>query len=91
MVISQDNGSVINFCGPFKGSVHDAKVWQQSGMGQWLLDHNFKVLGDKGYVGCLNVIHPHKKQNGSLSPTQQQFNIKLAQTRISIRSVLIII
>lgn len=65
------------------GSVHDARVYRKSKIGQQittLMPGNYHLLGDGAYPLQLNVITPFKN-NGHLTRRQLNFNRKLSATR----------
>lgn len=87
VVININTGKPLQIFGPFKGSVHDSKVFHKSGLSQWLLDNNVKILGDKAYVGCAGVTAPHKRVDGRRLPAPlRAYNKKLAQKRILVEN-----
>jgi hypothetical protein len=87
VVINISTGRPLHICGPFKGSVHDAKVYLKSGFALWLLDNNLRILGDKAYVGSSCVIAPIKKSNTAVTPeARSRYNKKLAQKRIRVEN-----
>jgi hypothetical protein len=53
VVINISTGKLLHIYGPYKGSRNDAKVYIESGLAMWLLNHNLRVLDDKAYVGFL--------------------------------------
>jgi hypothetical protein len=67
LLVGALSGEILHIYGPELGSVHDAKIWENSGMGYWLLQNQEYCLGDKGYVGCIRVIHPSKKGRNPLT------------------------
>jgi hypothetical protein len=87
VVINISNGKLLHIYGPFKGSRHDAKVYTNSGLALWLLNHNLQILGDKAYVGSSGVIASIKKSNFRYSKREcKNFNLKLSQKRILIEN-----
>jgi hypothetical protein len=80
VVIYHSTGKPLHIYGPFKGSVHDAKVYEKSGIAGYLLNYNLKLIGDKAYIGSSNVITPIKKNNRFYNKAQRRrYNLQLAQ------------
>lgn len=69
----------------FPGSVHDARVFRNSPLYQTLSEKCGEkfIIGDSAYPCLRNLLTPYK-DNGNLSPTERNFNIKLSHCRISI-------
>jgi hypothetical protein len=61
VVVHHSTGKPLHIYGPFKGSVHDAKVYEKSEIAGYLLNYNIKLIGEKAYIGSSNVIVPTKK------------------------------
>jgi hypothetical protein len=86
-VIHYSTGKPLSVYGPFKGSVHDAKVYEKSDMAQYLLNYNLKLIGDKAYVGSCNVLASIKKNNRFFNKTQRKnYNQQLAEVRIRVEN-----
>lgn len=72
----------------FPGSVHDARVFQKSGMLQHCKNDayfpsNSHLLGDSAYPVGLHLLTPYK-HNGQLTRKQVKYNIIHAGTRVTI-------
>jgi hypothetical protein len=63
VVVYHSTGKPLHIYGPFKESVHDAKVYKKSKIAEYLLNYNLKLIGDKAYIGSSNMIAPIKKNN----------------------------
>lgn len=87
-------GEILHVYGPELGSVHDSKIWKNSKIQEFLEQEDETVLGDKGYVGCSAVLHPHKKATHPLfnirapfTQAQIQHNHNISKYRILIENV----
>lgn len=87
-------GEIFHVYGPELGSVHDATIWKNSNIQDFLLQQNETVLGDKGYIGCSRVIHPYKRALHPLFNTpipltlaQKEHNHNISKYRILIENV----
>jgi hypothetical protein len=81
VVTHHSTGKPLHIYGPFKGSIHDAKVYKKSNIAKYLLNHNLKLIGDKAYVA------PIKKNNRFYNKAQRiRYNVQLAQERIRIEN-----
>jgi hypothetical protein len=88
LAVGLRTGEILDVYGPCLGSVHDAKIWKESRLGDLLEDADEFILGDKGYIGCNRVVHPHKKQGFQpLSQVQVEFNRKLSHYRILVENM----
>jgi hypothetical protein len=94
VVVSCTSGEILHIFGPELGSIHDAQIYRNSCIGDFFEGLDEYCLGDKGYVGCLRVTHPHKRkrhaltrQKVPLTPQQQDYNRRLAHFRIVIENV----
>jgi hypothetical protein len=67
-------GEILHVHGPEHGSVHDTTIWKNSNVPAFLAQENETVLGDKGYVGCSGVLHPHKKATHPIFNDRIPFN-----------------
>jgi hypothetical protein len=87
-VIGISSCNLLDLYGPVVGSTHDVEVYHRSSISKWLETNNIKVLGDKGYIGCEEVVTPFKRKNKQipLPEDEQQFNLKLAQFRIRVEN-----
>jgi len=88
-VINGQNGKIICIS-EAKGSVHDFKMFKQSGI--HLFD-DILCVGDKGFQGICDFhafsVTPFKKpKKGELTPDQKSFNSCLAKYRIRIEHVI---
>jgi hypothetical protein len=80
VVIHPATEKPLSMYGPFKGSVHDAKVYEKNYIAQYLLNYNLKLIGDKAYMGKCNMLAPIKKNNRFFIKTQRKrCNQQLAQ------------
>lgn len=75
--------------GPWDGAMHDFKVYQESGIQDWLDAASFteggeslSLFGDKGYPNDAHLMVPYK----SFTPTADQlvFNKTMSQVRITV-------
>ena len=57
-IVGSVTGEILGIHGPETGPTADCKIFETSGLGQFLDDNDEWRLADKGYVGCRNVIHP---------------------------------
>ncbi len=71
VIINITNGKVLQVYGPYKGNRHDSKIYANSGVALWLLNHNLRILGDKAYVGSSGVIAPIKKSNPAFTKRER--------------------
>lgn len=85
-VVGIDTGTLLHLYGPICGAQHDVEVYYKSYFYNWLQQNNGHVLGDKGYVGCSNIVTPYKKKGQSLTNVQQQYNLTLAKYRIKVEN-----
>ena len=78
-------GVPIFFRGPVVGSVHDARIYQDTMThGTYLFEHHKDeiFLADLGYVGCYHCLVPYKTPNkGMLEDDQLRVNERLALVR----------
>ena len=82
VIIGAIDGKIRHVYGPIYGSVHDARIYDQSGIGKWLFSINEKCLGDRGYQGCLNVISPHKTYDAKdFTPQEKIHNSNVGKYR----------
>lgn len=71
------------------GSTHDARVWDNSQLGQRLsngtliLPEKYHLLGDMAYPLCTYLMTPYR-DDGTLNRNKSKFNSKLSSTRIVI-------
>ncbi|MGZ4850102.1 MAG: transposase family protein [Candidatus Bathyarchaeia archaeon] len=80
-------GKVLNIYGPAVGSRHDVDMFSDSNVSYWIRENDVELLGDKGYIGCTNVITPYKKEEDNiLDEHKKTFNLRLAQKRIKIEN-----
>lgn len=86
VVTDIESGVVIHVAGPYPGSMHDAKMYRDSLIGDYLAFRDYYVLGDKGYQGCGNVYYMRKKQRGQahLSPADRTYNNTISAKRVEI-------
>ena len=94
LLVGSLTGEILHVYGPSAGAVHDATIWKNSKVEEFLQDHDEYVLGDKGYVGCVRVIHPFKKKRNPLTqekipltPHERDFNHKISKHRYLIENV----
>lgn len=87
-VVGIETGKLLDLFGPVVGSTHDLEVYYKSTFSTWLKSNKVQILGDKGYIGCDNVVTPYKRKNKKqpLPKEQQQYNLKLAQYRIKVEN-----
>jgi hypothetical protein len=76
------------------GSVHDSQIFKNSRIGDILESGHEFCLGDKGYVGCKQIIHPKKRRRHPLTgrkihltAEEKEFNKHLSHYRIVIENV----
>lgn len=81
-------GRTLHIAGPYLGSVHDARIWRESLLGEYLAKDELFVLGDKGYIGCKSVYAMKKRKTGQarLSAEDDLYNRKLASSRIRVEN-----
>lgn len=83
IIVDAIHGKINNIYGPFCGSSHDTKVfnfWKTET--NFALQMNEKLLGDKGYIGNLEIICPFKKpKNQDLPLNQYIFNKIIGKIR----------
>jgi len=94
LLVGSLTGEIFHVHGPELGSVHDATIWRNSGVSDFLRNENETVLGDKGYCGCSGVIHPIKKKTHPLTKSKIPFtqaelerNHNISKYRILIENV----
>lgn len=88
VVISLHTKMPVQISGPYFGKVSDAKVWQKSGMAEFLAADGLWVLGDKGYQGCSRVKHCLKKQKGEkkLPAQKKDYNRRISKQRVFVEN-----
>jgi hypothetical protein len=88
VTIDFGTGVTVHIAGPYLGSVHDAKIWQESLLGDYLAESYLFVIGDKGYIGCESVHAMRKKKGGQvvLSDEDEQYNRNLSRVRIRVEN-----
>lgn len=69
----------------YPGSVHDARVFRTSPIGQNLAEkcRDYVLLGDSAYPCLRNLLTPFK-DNGNLTNVQKKYNKKLSHCRVFI-------
>jgi hypothetical protein len=85
-VVGVSSGKLLNIAGPYCGSMHDSYIFQQTNIYNWLQQNNGQLLGDKGYIGCDNIVTPYKKKKLQLTLTnnEREYNLNLASHRIKV-------
>jgi IS5 family transposase len=88
VVISLHTKMPVQISGPYFGKVADSKVWEKSGMGQFLQEEGLWVLGDKGYQGCARVKHCLKKRKGEarLPHDKKEYNRLISKQRVFVEN-----
>jgi hypothetical protein len=53
-----------------------------------LQQHSGQILGDKGYIGCDNIVIPYKKKKHqlTLANNKREYNLNLASYRIKVEN-----
>jgi hypothetical protein len=94
VIIGARTGEILHIYGPEFGSVHDADIWRNSRIGNFLMAEDEFCLGDRGYIGCTRTRTPFKRKKHHLtrkkiplSPAQKDFNKNLTHYRILIENV----
>lgn len=85
-VIVSFNGDVLHIYGPIPGSVHDATIWRESGVGRTLIDARMWVLGDKGYCGVGGVITVPKKRGTRPTVEERTLRYRISRHRIKVEN-----
>ncbi|XP_044765286.1 putative nuclease HARBI1 isoform X2 [Coccinella septempunctata] len=69
----------------YPGSVHDARVFRTSPLGQNLSEkcRDYVLLGDSAYPCLRNLLTPYK-DNGNLTNVKKKYNKKLSHCRVFI-------
>jgi hypothetical protein len=93
LIVGAVTGEILGIHGPEPGPTADAKIYELSGLGQYLEDNGEHCLADKGYVGCRHAIHPLKKKRSAITLaiipfTQEQMsrNKRISHFRIRIEN-----
>lgn len=81
------SGRIYHVYGPEFGSIHDAKIYQNSGIDQFFWGLNEYCLGDRGYQGCLNILSPHKNYGELLTAAEKLHNSNIGKYRHIIERV----
>lgn len=81
VVVGAKSGTIYDVYGPIYGSVHDARILQQSGFDNFLWKSGEFCLGDRGYQGCLNIISPHKHYGASFTLSEKKHNQDISRYR----------
>lgn len=86
MAICDSSMKFTYMCIEYAGSVHDARVFRLTDIGQKAVsdslfsDNSFHIIGDSAYPLLLSLMCPYR-DNGHLSRTQLKFNRILSSTR----------
>ena len=74
--------------GPYFGKIHDATVWKECSLAEYLRENDLFLLGDKGYAGCQQVYSMKKKKRGqqTLSTADKEYNAKIAEVRVRVEN-----
>jgi hypothetical protein len=78
----------LNIYGPFKGSVHDSRLFYRSSVPSWLAENEIFLLGDKVYNGFYEITSPKKRKskNQRLPIKDRLKNKKIAQFWVRIEN-----
>ena len=87
VIVGATTGQIYHVSGPWYGSIHDAEIYSQSGIGQWLFSINERCLGDRGYQGCLQVLSPHKSHGDVFTMAQSTHNDNVSRYRHTVERV----
>lgn len=84
-VVCDSSKKILDVFIGYPGSVHDARVFRTSPLGQNLADkcRDYVLLGDSAYPCLRNLLTPYK-DNGNLTNTQKTYNKKLCHCRVAI-------
>jgi hypothetical protein len=93
LVVGAVTGEILALHGPETGPTADSKIYERSGLGQFLEDSGEFCLADKGYVGCRRAIHPAKKKKSHItqkvipfSEEQRKKNKNISHFRIKVEN-----
>lgn len=81
VIVGCVSGRILHVYGPEYGSIHDATIYQNSGLGQYFWQMDEYCLGDRGYQGCLNIISPHKHFHAAFSAQERLHNSNIGRYR----------